>query len=67
MITFCSTHEMAMTKAAQERAWAAFLSGGSGHSERASTLCYILRRCEQEGRGYILTARPGQGYHVKPA
>lgn len=66
MLTVISTHEVALSKAAKRRLWECFLKGGTNHSPQASTLPYILRRCEQEGQRYTLDALPGQGYFIKP-
>lgn len=65
MLTVVSTHEIAISKAAQERLWKDFLANGTNHSGVASTLCYIIRRCEQERVAYVLTAHPGQGYRIE--
>lgn len=61
-----SPHEMALSKAAQRRTWDEFMKHGASHSGRASTLPYIMRRCEQEGQRYQLTAIPGKGYFIRP-
>jgi hypothetical protein len=68
LLTVISTHEMALSKAAQRRTWDAFLAGGTLHSSRAATLPYIIRRCEQEQIPYVLTAHPGigGGYFIAP-
>ena len=55
-----------MSKAARERSWKQFLSGGTGHSGLATTLSFIIERCEEEGVSYQLTAHPGKGYHMQP-
>lgn len=67
-MTLCvnSPHEVALTKAAERRIWEAFIDGGTTHSGRASTLPYIMRRCEREGVPYRLTAMPGMGYFIEP-
>lgn len=65
MLTIISTHEIAMSKAAQRRTWEAFLDGGTNHSANASTLPYIIRRCELERIPYVLTAAPGMGYFIR--
>lgn len=65
MLTVISTHELALSKAAQQRTWNCFLNGGTSHSAQASTLPYIIRRCEQERIAYTLQAIPGQGYFIK--
>jgi len=67
MLTVISTHELALSKAAQKRVWKSFCHGGSNHSADASTLPYIIRRCEQEGVPYALTAYPGVGYFIERA
>lgn len=70
MLTIISTHEIALSKAAQRRVWKSFLDGGTNHSANASTLPYIIRRCEAERIPYVLTAVPGTGYflaHMKDA
>lgn len=66
MLLSFSPHEIAMTKAAQRRAWDAFKARGTSHSASASTLPYLLRRCEQEKVPYVLKAMPGQGYWLEP-
>ncbi len=66
MLSVFSPYEIAMTKAAQKRTWEAFLERGTSHSGNASTLPYVIRRCEQEGVGYKLTALPGRGYYIEP-
>lgn len=65
MLTVISTHEIALSKAAQERTWKAFMESGTSHSSRASTLPYLIRRCEQEGVSYRLLASPGIGYFMQ--
>ena len=67
MLTVISVFEIAMSKTAQQRTWAAFMGGGTNHSARASTLPYIIRRCETEKIPYTLIAAPGMGYFIKPA
>lgn len=66
MLTIISTHELALSKAAQERTWRSFLEGGTSHSANASTLPYLIRRCEQEKMPYTLVAQPSVGYFMKP-
>jgi hypothetical protein len=61
-----SPFELELDRATGSRVWKSFLQGGSTHSARASTLPYIIRRCERERVGYVLTAMPGQGYHIAP-
>ena len=67
MLTVISTHEIALSKAAQRRIWKAFNEGCTSHSAAAVTLPYLIRRCEQEGIGYVLTAQPGVGYIMERA
>ena len=64
MLTVISTHEIALSKAAQERIWKVFMDGGTAHSPDAATLPYIIRRCEQENIPYVLNAEPGKGYYI---
>jgi len=64
-LTVISSHEMALSKAAQKRTWEQFCRSGTNHSGRAGTLPYIIRRCEQEGIPYELKAWPGRGYYIK--
>lgn len=66
MLCVNSPYEFALTKAAQRRTWDAFMRGGTNHSSRASTLPYIMRRCELEHIPYVLHAVPGKGYYIKP-
>lgn len=66
MLCVNSSHEFALTKAAQRRTWDAFMRGGTNHSAKASTLPYIIRRCELEKIPYTLQAIPGMGYYIKP-
>lgn len=54
------------SKAAQERTWRAFLAKGTFHSAQATTLPYVIERCETEKVGYRLTAQPGMGYWMEP-
>ena len=64
-IILCATspYEIALSKAAQFHAWKGLReSGSSSHSARASTLPYLIRRCEREGIPYTLKAAPGVGY-----
>jgi len=61
-----SPYEIDLDRNRKAHTWRAFLEHGSNHSARASTLPYIIRRCEREGVGYVLTAMPGQGYHIEP-
>lgn len=67
MLAVISTHEIALSKAAQRRTWDAFMNGGTNHSANASTLPYIIRRCEIQKLPYVLTAVPGKGYFIAPA
>lgn len=66
MLCVNSPHEMAQSKAAQERLWKKFMQKGTIHSGRASLLPYIMRRCELEKVPYKLTAYPGEGYWIEP-
>lgn len=66
MLTVISTHELALSKAAQKRTWDAFMKHGTQHSANASTLPYIIRRCEQDQIEYKLIAAPGVGYFIQP-
>jgi len=61
-----SPYEIDLDRNRKAHTWRAFLEHGSNHSARASTLPYLIRRCEREGVGYVLTAMPGQGYHMEP-
>ena len=61
-----SPYEQELDRNRRAYVWRAFLEHGSNHSARATTLPYIIRRCEREGVGYVLTAMPGQGYHIAP-
>lgn len=65
MLTVISTHEMALSKAAKRRTWEAFMKNGTAHSANAATLPFIIRQCELCKIPYVLTARPGIGYHIK--
>ena len=65
MLVVSSPHEIALTKAAQKRTWDAFVKHGTTHSGNASTLPYIMRRCEREGIAYTLEAMPGTGYFIR--
>jgi hypothetical protein len=65
MLAFFSPYEIALSKAAQKRIWTVFMERGTTHSSNASTLPYVLRRCEQEGIPYLLRAAPGVGYWVE--
>lgn len=67
MLCVTSPFEKPLSATEQSRAWAMFLSGGTSHSAHASTLPYIMRRCEQERVPYVLQATPGMGYHIKRA
>lgn len=67
MLCVNSPHELGLTKAAQRRIWDSFLSHGTNHSAQASTLCYIIRRCERDQIPYVLEAWPGQGYYIARA
>jgi hypothetical protein len=66
VIRFIIDETLPLSKAAQERCWRQFISGGTNHSARGATLSYILNRAEFEGVAYTLTAMPGQGYYVAP-
>lgn len=65
-LTVSSPFEVELNKQQMARLWASFLSGGTSHSARASTLPALIRRCEREGRGYVLHALPGMGYRLEP-
>lgn len=60
-----SPFETELTKKAKELIWKAFVAGGTRHSAQATTLPYIMRRCEREGIAYVLHANPGQGYYIQ--
>jgi hypothetical protein len=66
MLAVISTAEIALSKVAQKRIWRMFLDGGTNHSANASTLAYLIRRCELEGVPYKLNAYPGTGYFMEP-
>jgi len=53
-----------LSKTAQAQTWATFARKGTMHSDNASTLWYVLDRCEREGIAYLLVAIPGQGYNI---
>lgn len=55
-----------LSKTARERIWASFMDGGTAHSACATTLPYIIRRCEREGVPFTLNAHPGIGYWIEP-
>lgn len=67
MICVTSPFEEPLSRTEQARIWARFLDGGTTHSAHASTLPYIMRRCEREKVSYLLQAMPGVGYHIKRA
>ena len=66
MIVVVSLHEMALSKAEQRRIWKAFIERGTSHSGKASTLPFVMRKCELEGVEYRLTAMPGESYWIEP-
>lgn len=55
-----------VTDKMKEDQWQRFLKGGTAHSSHARTLPDIMNRCEREKRAYILEAKPGQGYFIRP-
>lgn len=66
VLEIASKFEKRLSKAAEKRIWETFMADGTLHSARAQTLPYIIRRCEEEGIPYQLTADPKTGYHIKP-
>lgn len=64
ILNVTSPYENPMSATIQRTIWNAFIQHGSHHSYKASTLPYIIRRCEQEGIPYRLLAYPGMGYHI---
>jgi hypothetical protein len=65
MLTIISTHEETLSKSAKERLWEEFMRSGTTHSGTASTLPYLIRRCEREKVCYRLTAVPGEAYFLE--
>lgn len=45
--------------------WDEFMRSGTSHSGNATTLPYVINRCEQEGIPYKLEAAPGMGYRLE--
>lgn len=66
MLCVTSPYETPINKSEGARLWASFNNGGTSHSPSASTLPYLIRRCEREGVPYSLIAFPGYGYGIKP-
>lgn len=60
-----SMFELEISRKMGSQMWRAFMEGRlSTHSARASTLPYLIRRCERVGEPYVLTGVPGYGYSL---
>jgi hypothetical protein len=60
-----SAFEEPLSKTQLAQSWAQFMKGGTQHSARAAILPHIIRRAEQAGISYRLTAHPGAGYYLE--
>lgn len=65
MLCVTSPVEVELSNSAKKITWDNFLKNGSTHSANASTLPFIIRRCEQLNIAYILEAEPGIGYFIR--
>ena len=59
-------HDGRLSPQMQERIWRSFKIGRElKHTAEASTLPYVVNRCEMEGIAYVLRASPGVGYTIQ--
>lgn len=59
-------HDGRLSPQMQERIWRSFQSGRElRHTAEASTLPYVVNRCEMEGVAYVLRGAPGVGYSIQ--
>lgn len=66
MLCVSSPMEMELSNTQKAMIWKSFITNGSSHSRNASTLPFIIRRCEQKKIPYTLHAHPDEGYYIKP-
>lgn len=64
MLCVTSPNEVELSDVEKERIWEIFMRQGTAHSWEASTLPFIIRRCERLGMSYKLIGKPGS-YHIE--
>lgn len=65
MLCVTSPFEKPIPRNRQESLWRGFMERGSSHSNQATLLPFLIRKCEQEKIPYMLKAYPRRGYYIE--